>query len=319
MIRQEFYHEELRTFREAVEVKNALIRQIVAAVDDQFLEELKDEQTNNIDKSIPEILAYLFANFADVTLVDVKREEEKVKEHFWNISEPPMSFYTIIEDFQKIATAAGVPRTEKMLINYGMDIIQKTNDFEVGVLEWNRKAEADKTWQTFKRHFSTVHRDLRKARGETMKNTSFHQAHNMAQDITASIEDLRTELRQSIASIANQSPVTHHSTSHTTPMSSLSPTANSATSDELLKLVLQLQNQLLTTKPPIDEPPKPPKRPFVRNQTDKYCWSHGACGHDGKDCRNKKPGHRDEATFANRLGGSTFFCKQAEDKANANN
>ena len=35
-----------------------------------------------------------------------------------------------------------------------------------------------------------------------------------------------------------------------------------------------------------------------------YCWTCGCCPHWGKNCPNKKKGHKNEATFKNRMGGS---------------
>ena len=314
MIYREQYYEQLRLYREAVEVRKALIKQIVAAVEDQFLDELRDEASNDIEESIPDILKYLFDNFGDVGSADVQREEAKLKAFHWNVVDPPMGFFTMIEDFQVLATAAGLPRTDEMLINYGLEIIQKTGDFEIGLMAWYTADDVDKTWTNFKQHFSKVHRDLKKARGDTMRQTSF-QAYNITQEITDSISDLRNELRSSIAAFGN-APHSHHQHSTTASMSSLSPSANSATNTDLLQLVLQLQNQLLLSKQPSTAPANPPKRTFVRNITDKYCWSHGACGHDGTQCRNKKPGHRDDATFANKLGGSTFLCNNKADNKN---
>ena len=58
MILREHYYEELRLYQEAVEVKKALVKQIIAAVEDQFLDELKDETSNDIENSIPDILTY---------------------------------------------------------------------------------------------------------------------------------------------------------------------------------------------------------------------------------------------------------------------
>ena len=37
----------------------------------------------------------------------------------------------------------------------------------------------------------------------------------------------------------------------------------------------------------------------------RYCWTHGLVSYFGKDCKNKAPGHRDDASFKNRMGGST--------------
>ena len=42
-----------------------------------------------------------------------------------------------------------------------------------------------------------------------------------------------------------------------------------------------------------------------------YCWTHGGKmrnGHDSKTCRSKADGHQNEATFTNKLNGSTQNC-----------
>ena len=49
-------------------------------------------------------------------------------------------------------------------------------------------------------------------------------------------------------------------------------------------------------------------QPKKRIDISKYCWTHGAWGHISKDCKRKTTGHKDEATFANRMGGSNFYC-----------
>ena len=37
----------------------------------------------------------------------------------------------------------------------------------------------------------------------------------------------------------------------------------------------------------------------------RYCWSCGCCDHWGRFCPNRKPGHKVDANFKNRMGGST--------------
>ena len=44
----------------------------------------------------------------------------------------------------------------------------------------------------------------------------------------------------------------------------------------------------------------------------KYYWTCGAGNHISKDCRNPAPGHKADATFKNRMGGSTAFCQIIE-------
>ena len=49
---------------------------------------------------------------------------------------------------------------------------------------------------------------------------------------------------------------------------------------------------------------------FTRQDTTHYCHTHGGCNHSSTDCNRRAPGHRSNATFANRMGGSNAFCNQ---------
>eukprot|EP00957_Ditylum_brightwellii_P031033 2351862-Ditylum_brightwellii.AAC.1 len=42
--------------------------------------------------------------------------------------------------------------------------------------------------------------------------------------------------------------------------------------------------------------------------TNKYCWTHGGCNHFGPKCHTPAQGHRSDATFQNKMGGSTTNC-----------
>jgi hypothetical protein len=42
----------------------------------------------------------------------------------------------------------------------------------------------------------------------------------------------------------------------------------------------------------------------------KYCWTHGSCAHTSAECNHPKNGHEKEATFKNRMNGSTKGCNQ---------
>ena len=51
-----------------------------------------------------------------------------------------------------------------------------------------------------------------------------------------------------------------------------------------------------------------------RRNTNCYCWTHGACTHHGRDCRNQAEGHKSDATFNNRLDGSDRYCRTSNNK-----
>ena len=41
----------------------------------------------------------------------------------------------------------------------------------------------------------------------------------------------------------------------------------------------------------------------------RYCWSCGCVPHFGRNCPNKKAGHKDDANFRDRKGGSDENCR----------
>ena len=53
------------------------------------------------------------------------------------------------------------------------------------------------------------------------------------------------------------------------------------------------------------------KKKRLRQQynTSCYCWLCGAGNHSSKDCKMKKDGHKNEATFQHMMGGSSDYCQ----------
>ena len=117
--RESVHNERIGQFQESGDVEQALIRQIVASINNQYVKELWDEETNTITKSILQIPNHLFSNLAEVTFKIVSKEEERIKTFHWVMIESPMLFYNMIEDLQTSFGGGKIPRTEQ-----DVDIIQ---------------------------------------------------------------------------------------------------------------------------------------------------------------------------------------------------
>ena len=72
--------------------------------------------------------------------------------------------------------------------------------------------------------------------------------------------------------------------------------------DELRQEVNYLKSNNYKPLNTVDCKPKTSK-PWRR-----YCHTHGCCNHWGCNCKDKSPGHKDDATFRNRMGGSNLNC-----------
>ena len=83
------------------------------------------------------------------------------------------------------------------------------------------------------------------------------------------------------------------------------PTQQTVLMEQMLQMIQLMQQQIQQSSSSHSN-----TKNKIRTKTDKYCWTHGGCAHSSKDCRNKKPGHQDAATFENRFGGSTDYINQ---------
>lgn len=102
---QDEHHENIRLFCETNQVEKALlIKQIVASVDREFLEELCDKNTNTINMTVPEILDHLSTHYGLVDSKVLNQEDSKLKNYMWNINDPPIqTLQTLLQQLQLVA------------------------------------------------------------------------------------------------------------------------------------------------------------------------------------------------------------------------
>ena len=78
-------------------------------------------------------------------------------------------------------------------------------------------------------------------------------------------------------------------------------------------LTTQLSNTSASTNPSGLQNQGQTKKQFLVNpitgrEYKRYCWSCGCCTHWGANCPQKKAGHKDDASFKQRKGGSNVNC-----------
>ena len=127
---------------------------------------------------------------------------------------------------------------------------------------------------------------------------------NLATSATADCE-LLTTLATTIANIndhiqhLNKPPVASVNNSETT---------NSTAISSITSSVIDLQQQLADLKRENEQLcNKKTRRPRTQRDNGNYCWTHGyhvGSKHTSATCQNKAPGHQDNATHENTMGGS---------------
>ena len=313
-------HEELlRTYNECNTVEQLLRHQLVKAVPNEYLDALRDDDTDMINDSIPNIINFLVKNYCKLSPQDFNTRESQVKNMIHSPDQHPNIIFNKIKQFQTLCQLIEKSRSDDQWVDMGYIIFTKSTAYKDALITWNAKDDADKTFVNFKTHIIQRYHALDQVDGLTIQDSSL----NLVQTLTEHQDRLTSELKNEINHNmqVNFLEVVRNLQSYsdqeapTPPLVATEPSlsANVVTNDtailQLLKTMEAKINRLeasnatktknATTK---DINPKT-GRPFRR-----YCWTHGCCTHWGKDCTAKASGHQDDATFKERKGGSNKNC-----------
>ena len=297
---QSQHTEHMRLFQECNGVEKALKQQLVEAIDGNFLIALRNRSTNAISAPLHDVITFLFVSYGKVTSTMLDDAESKVKQMTYDPRQPVDIVYNEIEDLHDFSHAANAIYTQQQLMNMAYNIFLKTGVFKSAIREWKRKPMAQKTWVSLKTHFRQAQQELKETNGLTVDQTSFDHA-NLVQQV---VEGVQAALRPTEEENELADEYMENVANMTTNQQELLPT--------LIQQMQQMQSIITTMQEQLNKQPTQPRndrRMTQRKNTSKYCWSHGACSHESKNCNQKKDGHQDDATFTNKKGGSTYYCK----------
>ena len=307
--------EATRVFREVLGVERAIIQQIVAAVEPKYLRALRQPGTHRLQRTIPEILEHLFETYGDVTPQDLRELTLRVETLSFAPSEPVDTIFAEIDDLASIAEIANSPITANQKINMAYILFQKTQVYKSALTRWDEKPSYDKDWDTFKLHFRTAYKSLRRTGALTIRDTL--ERDEVMNLVTDGVHQVLNAYRP-----PSPSPSQENSTPSDTPSlvgtDSVTQSVNSTVSDltlqslqKQMELMQNMMHQMSQMTAPSSNTRNSTRRSRnaraqqPRNQyQSKYCWTHGLCHHTSNDCRSKADGHKDDATIDNRMGGS---------------
>ena len=319
-VMKEAHRERLRVFREVQGVDRALKQQITKAVSPKYLTAIRNRVSNSLQGNVYQILDHLFNTYGKVTVAMLENKEATLRTTSYNPSDPVDDVFDLVDDFVEYADMARQPQSQAQTVAKAYSILRKTGRFEISLLQWNKKPSIDQNWINFKTHFRQAQQDLNNIQGPTIQASDFNA--NLVQSVVEGVQqallpedDQMPEiLEQVVNSVAKTSSTNEQLLNHV---------------DKLQEMVTNLQAQINQTQPfqPIYQSPY---QPFGRGfgggrgrgrgrggyysnprRHDRYCWTHGACAHDSATCNHKKSGHKNDATFTNKMGGSTVNCNPA--------
>jgi hypothetical protein len=214
-------------YRSGLDVERALIKQIVAAIDQDYLQELRDDMTNitqtiqeifthlidqeylqelrddvtnTITQTIQEIFTHLITCYGDVDPMSLMKWEDKVRNLIWNINDPPVNMFNKIEYLIKLAKAAQMPKTQAQIANLGL-AVRTWSRKRTALLTWYGRPVLEHTWVNIKAHFTAAQRQLKQIRGITIQSTPYYQVNQIAAQLSEDFTRLRTDVVNSVTDL----------------------------------------------------------------------------------------------------------------------
>jgi hypothetical protein len=320
--RQNKHDHDVAKFHEINDVEKLLLQQILDSIGHQYLDLFTNEYTGQLNGDIAAIFEYIFDNYAKASQEDVEAQYEVVRTLTYDLRDPLVTLYTPIDDLQKVAVAAENPFTDTQLVKLALNVLQSTGDFEETIIAWNARLFPARTWTAFKPIFDARRNALAKARGKTMQSAGLQQANILAEALQHNIHGMESTILDRLNAL--EAPVPENLQDENIPPQEQ---AGSATTDVTADILQALKNLTANYKKlenkfaNMSDTPRGRLRDITntsdrrerrpRTIVTKYCWTHGGCGHTSTDCKNPGTGHKRDATFTTKKGGSTEYCNEA--------
>ena len=272
-----------------------------------------------MNQTIRNLLTHLFDNYGNITQLELEDNDTKMRA-LWDPNSPFDCLVQQLEDGQDYADDGGQPYTTDQLLCIAYTLVFKTGLYFEDCKAWKAKPNNEKTWTNFKAHFQRAQRLLRDQlrttkqagftsnfamQGQTQPPPEYRDALVNLATSAAVDRELLNKLATTVASIndhinlLNKPPIASVTNSDATTSTALSSVTGSIV--DLQKQIADLQRENTQLRQ------QQPQCPRTRRNNGNYCWTHGyrvGNKHTSATGQNKAPGHQDNATREDTMGGS---------------
>ena len=143
---------ELYEFNRYKNVESALKRFLIHSVDDIFIHALHQQHIGYANRTTRELLEHMFKSYGRVHADDFVANTKRMQAP-WDPNTPFEQLAKQIDDCGDFAGAANQPFSHAQILTQAYSLVFATGLYERQLEEWDAKADADKTWDTFKSFF----------------------------------------------------------------------------------------------------------------------------------------------------------------------
>jgi uncharacterized membrane protein YgcG len=150
--------------------------------------------TGLLQGTVPQIFEELYRTFGAITPQSLNVAKDKLQATTYNHSRPIVNLFTAITKYANMADAANSSKTPTQLINIGLIIITRSTIYANDIRIWHDKPLLERTWLTFKEHFKTAQRAIKRSQPiVTTDSLGYHEQANAASLVDQVIDRLTTQ------------------------------------------------------------------------------------------------------------------------------
>jgi hypothetical protein len=289
------YADDYKEYLETNNLDKALLRQITTTIEPVYLKPIYEPYVGLLNRTCHYTITWLIDNYGKLLPQDLTNNRLKLNEPY-SAADP---FQLLVERFQEayqIAADGNLPISDADLINSGIVALEKTGTLDKLIDKWNDLPQADRsTWIQFKNFFTPkileYQRSHQNLRTQHSANAAFDPYYQQLSDW----HEQQATTQHAMATIA---------ATNATLLDSLTK-MQKALDDLTLKVNNTTEASTTTTNSRLRNRPRLPPRP--KQDQGSYCWTHGYLvhkDHNSQTCKNKAPGHQNDATRTNTKDGN---------------
>jgi hypothetical protein len=182
-------HKEVRrVYGNHVNMDDALKGQVIDTVHDTYICEMRNKYTGYLGITTRDLLDHLLDRYGKITPADLELNNKRMNEPI-DSTQTIDAFFKRIDDCTQYATDGRVPYTPAQILQTGYYAVSTSGHYNEACKIWRRKANADKTWTTFKTYFAEEYHGLKEQQKVYTTQTNFHGA-NSVLDIGNALDNL---------------------------------------------------------------------------------------------------------------------------------
>jgi hypothetical protein len=184
----------IKQFQTCVGVAKGLKELILQAIDEDFVLELRAEQTGYLNVTPQQMMTHLRARWGALDFVDINMLMAEC-DSTWSPAEVPTKYFNRIDKARRQLARANVQIDERAMMLKALKCFRDAGDYDAPIQEWEARPPAAQTYPNLKTMMSLEYSKLNRQDATTARATG-HASANAVEEFAQATEELVAELTE---------------------------------------------------------------------------------------------------------------------------